>query len=284
MTVMKVPAGKLTAFIKAKIANYVPPSREGVPRGQRIGMSREKYAAACWRLTNLSWPKIATLAGTTHAAVRQFALDETFKKTAAALVAEYAAEYVRHLLRLAGTVGVLQLRRFRKTEGRPDVTVLDVWLEDPDVLADASLYGDEILELLELVERDYLAVLTQPGKPKEAGGLTAEELTAALEADVDHRPVLLDLCLPKDLPRRTDMLPGATIHAPSALPRWIEELPRDRPIAVYCICGFQVSGTAVTELRRRGYNARALIGGITAWHAIGGATVPLDTSTYEKAT
>ena len=177
---MKVPAGKLTAFIKAKIANYVPPSREGVPRGQRIGMSREKYAAACWRLTNLSWPKIATLAGTTHAAVRQFALDETFKKTAAALVAEYAAEYVRHLLRLAGTVGVLQLRRFRKTEGRPDVTVLDVWLEDPDVLADASLYGDEILELLELVERDYLAVLTQPGKPKEAGGLTAEELTAAL--------------------------------------------------------------------------------------------------------
>src|SRR5436190_18364648 len=27
----------------------------------------------------------------------------------------------------------------------------------------------------------------------------------------------------------------------------------NRPIAVYCICGFQVSGTAVTELRQRGY-------------------------------
>jgi Fe-Mn family superoxide dismutase len=38
----------------------------------------------------------------------------------------------------------------------------------------------------------------------------------------------------------------------------------------------------VTELRRRGYDARALAGGITAWHAIGGATVPLDTSTYEE--
>ena len=36
-------------------------------------------------------------------------------------------------------------------------------------------------------------------------------------------------------------------------------------------------------LRQRGYDARALIGGITAWHAIGGKTVPLDTSTYEKA-
>jgi superoxide dismutase, Fe-Mn family len=95
--------------------------------------------------------------------------------------------------------------------------------------------------------------------------------------------VLLDLCQPRDLPRRTDMLAGAAMHAPAALSRWIEELPRERPIAVYCICGFQVSGTAVKELRQRGYDARALVGGITAWHAIGGATVPLDTSTYEEA-
>jgi Fe-Mn family superoxide dismutase len=118
--------------------------------------------------------------------------------------------------------------------------------------------------------------------PQEEARIAAEELKVALEHDVDRRPVLLDLCLPKDLPRRTDMLAGATMHAPAALPRWVEDLPRDRPVVVYCICGFQVSGTAVTELRRRGYDARALVGGITAWHAIGGATVPLDTSTYEE--
>jgi len=117
---------------------------------------------------------------------------------------------------------------------------------------------------------------------QEDARISAEELKAALAGDSDRRPVLLDLCLPRDLPRRTDMLAGAVMHAPAALPRWVEELPRGRPIAVYCICGFQVSGTAVTELRRRGYDARALAGGITAWHAIGGATVPLDTSTYEE--
>jgi rhodanese-related sulfurtransferase len=39
----------------------------------------------------------------------------------------------------------------------------------------------------------------------------------------------------------------------------------------------------VKELRQRGYDARAVVGGITAWHAIGGATVPMDTSTYEEA-
>jgi len=117
--------------------------------------------------------------------------------------------------------------------------------------------------------------------PQAEARISAEELKAALERDDDRRPALLDLCLPRDLPRRNDMLAGATMHAPAALPQWIKGLRHDRSIAVYCICGFQVSGTAVTELRRRGYDARALVGGITAWHAIGGATVPLDTSTYE---
>jgi superoxide dismutase, Fe-Mn family len=119
--------------------------------------------------------------------------------------------------------------------------------------------------------------------PQEEARISAEELKAALDRSDDRRPFLLDLCLPRDLPRRIDMLAGATMHAPAALPRWVEQLPRNRPIAVYCICGFQVSGTAVKELRQRGYDARAVVGGITAWHAIGGATVPMDMSTYEEA-
>ena len=118
---------------------------------------------------------------------------------------------------------------------------------------------------------------------QEEARISVEELKAALEGDPARRPMLLDLCLPRDLPRRTDMLASAAMHAPGALPRWVEALPRGRPIVVYCICGFQVSGSAVKELRQRGYDARALVGGITAWHAIGGATVPLDTSTYEEA-
>ncbi len=122
------------------------------------------------------------------------------------------------------------------------------------------------------------------GAPAQAEArIPAEELKATLEHDDDRRPFLLDLCLPRDLPRRTDMLAGASMHAPAALPRWVDALPRDQPIVVYCICGFQVSGTAVTDLRRRGYDARALVGGITAWHAIGGRTVPMDTSSYEES-
>ena len=76
------------------------------------------------------------------------------------------------------------------------------------------------------------------------------------------------------------MLAGATLRNPDTIDHWVATLPRDKPIAVYCFFGFQISGETVTELRRRGYDARALKGGIGAWHAIGGRTVPLDTSTY----
>jgi Fe-Mn family superoxide dismutase len=164
-----------------------------------------------------------------------------------------------------------------------------------DFGAGAAAYVDQVMANLNwerIAARYRLAIGENAGEgdlflpfgapPQEEARISAEELKAALEDDDGRRPVLLDLCLPRDLPRRTDMLASASMHAPAALPRWVEELPRDRPIAVYCICGFQVSGTAVTELRRRGYDARALVGGITAWHAIGGTTVPLDTCTYEK--
>ena len=123
------------------------------------------------------------------------------------------------------------------------------------------------------------ALFTPFGSPTESEMLiSAETLRAEMEREP---PTLLDVCLKVDLPRRRDMLAGASMHNPDAIDRWSETLPRDKPVVVYCIFGFQVSGGAVAELRRRGYDARALKGGIGAWHAIGGPTIPLDQSTYE---
>jgi Fe-Mn family superoxide dismutase len=125
------------------------------------------------------------------------------------------------------------------------------------------------------------ALFTAFGAPtQQAAAISAEELRDTMQREP---PLLLDICLREDIPRRIDMIPGATLHDPDAIDRWAEGLPRDRPIAVYCKFGFQVSGCAVAELRRRGFDARSLTGGIAAWHAIGGTTVPLDTSTYGAA-
>ncbi|PDV84963.1 superoxide dismutase [Rhizobium sp. H4] len=99
-----------------------------------------------------------------------------------------------------------------------------------------------------------------------------EDLLARLQRQEDL--VVLDVCLAEDLPKRSDMLPGAIARPSETIGGWADQLPRDKPIVVYCIYGFQVSGDAVAELRRRGLDARALAGGIAAWHAIGGPTVP----------
>jgi Fe-Mn family superoxide dismutase len=115
--------------------------------------------------------------------------------------------------------------------------------------------------------RSQLAVAPAPQS------IAAEELRARLQRGEDI--VVLDVCLADDLAKRSDMLPGAKIRAPEAVNTWAEELPRDKPIVAYCVYGFQVSGDAVTELRRRGLNAQNLAGGIAAWHAIAGPTVPL---------
>ena len=129
-------------------------------------------------------------------------------------------------------------------------------------------------------EAEDVALFTPFGAPsRDEHVISVEDLRTDLERDP---PALLDVCIAPDLPRRTDKIPGAAIHNPDAIDTWAADLPRDKPIVVYCFFGFQISGNAVAELRRRGYDARGLKGGIGAWHAIGGPTVPLDRTTYES--
>jgi Fe-Mn family superoxide dismutase len=129
-------------------------------------------------------------------------------------------------------------------------------------------------------EAEDVALFVPAGAPLDPEHVISAE---ALRAEIGRNPpVLLDVCLALDLKRRTDMLPGATIHNPEAIDQWAATLPRDKPIVAYCIFGFQISGNVVAELRRRGFDARALRGGIGAWHAIGGPTTLLDQSTYES--
>ena len=127
-------------------------------------------------------------------------------------------------------------------------------------------------------EPEDVAMFTAFGAPTQAAAvISAEELRDAMRHEP---PVLVDVCMTDDLDRRNDMLAGATLRNPDTIDRWAETLPRNRPVVAYCIYGFQVSGNAVDELRKRGYDARSLKGGIAAWHAIGGSTVPLDRASY----
>ncbi|UCI08753.1 Fe-Mn family superoxide dismutase [Mesorhizobium sp. B1-1-8] len=114
---------------------------------------------------------------------------------------------------------------------------------------------------------------TNPAHTANGYAVAPEDLRSRIERHEDI--VLLDVCLAEDLAKRTDMLPGALIRTPDTIADWAGELPKGKPIVVYCVYGFQVSGDAVADLRRRGFDALMLSGGIAAWHAIGAPTVPL---------
>ena len=70
------------------------------------------------------------------------------------------------------------------------------------------------------------------------------------------------------------VIAGAIWRDPEAVAAWCGELPRDRPIVVYCKYGYEVSLFVATALRERGFDARSLAGGIAAWLAADGPTEP----------
>lgn len=47
------PSTLLAGFINERLHSYVEPTRQGTPKGERIGMSRDKYAAVLLTLTNI---------------------------------------------------------------------------------------------------------------------------------------------------------------------------------------------------------------------------------------
>ncbi len=76
----------------------------------------------------------------------------------------------------------------------------------------------------------------------------------------------------------TVVIAGATWRDPAMIDDWAPglagDLARDRPVVCYCVHGHEVSQGASEELRRLGFDARYLEGGIDDWKATGGRLAP----------
>jgi Fe-Mn family superoxide dismutase len=70
--------------------------------------------------------------------------------------------------------------------------------------------------------------------------------------------------------RNVDLMEGAVWRDPDQVEEWIGELSPDQPIAVYCAYGFHVGCNVAKTLRERGFDARYIRGGVSAWYASGG--------------
>ena len=72
----------------------------------------------------------------------------------------------------------------------------------------------------------------------------------------------------------TVVINRATWRDPAKIDDWGGDLARDRPVVCYCVHGREVSQGASQALRRSGFDARYLEGGIEDWKASGGRLAP----------
>ena len=77
--------------------------------------------------------------------------------------------------------------------------------------------------------------------------------------------VLLDVRRRADYSANPQTIADAKWCDPENIDRWVMDLPSDRPIALYCVKGGSVSQSAVDRLRKEGFNAAWVEGGLKAW-------------------
>ena len=87
---------------------------------------------------------------------------------------------------------------------------------------------------------------------------------------------ILDVRRVADRDASAEQLAGANWKDPEKLAEWVDRLPRDRDIVLYCVRGGSVSNSVVDALQARGLKARFIEGGIEGWKAAGGAVVARD--------
>jgi Fe-Mn family superoxide dismutase len=146
-----------------------------------------------------------------------------------------------------------------------------------DFGAKAAIYVDTVLRNINwdwAAQRfRHVVAAAPPPRPLYGNGALAPEALRDRIAKGDT-PLLIDVRRRRAVEGAPDMIAGAEWREPERVQDWMSSLPAGREIVAYCVYGHNVSEDTVAALRAAGFNARALAGGIAAWHAIGGPTTP----------
>jgi superoxide dismutase, Fe-Mn family len=118
------------------------------------------------------------------------------------------------------------------------------------------------------------ATEVEPPRPLEqkefadVPSVAPEEVRGMLDAGT---PVQLIDARPKHYySRAQDMMDGAVWRDPERMQEWVGELSKTEPVVVFCVYGFHVGCGTAAALRKAGFDAKYMIGGNSAWKAIGG--------------
>ena len=123
--------------------------------------------------------------------------------------------------------------------------------------------------LLKATGDGMLAPGTVTGDPLPS--VSVEELSAALRRSDPAQ--VLDARPKHYFSRSADMMRGAIWRDPDQVDEWSRDLAAGAPVFVYCAYGFHVGCGVTAALRERGFDARYIRGGLSAWYAAGGERV-----------
>ncbi len=105
-------------------------------------------------------------------------------------------------------------------------------------------------------------------RSKSSEQISVVELKRMMEKKTDA-PLVLDVRHNDDRERYTSRIADTEWRDSFKVADWAGDLPKDKPVVVYCMYGFWVSLKVAEELRSEGIDARSLKGGVTAWRAMG---------------
>jgi len=100
-----------------------------------------------------------------------------------------------------------------------------------------------------------------------ADSITTEELKALMGRD--RKLALCDVRRKADFEAAPKKIESACWLDPEKADEWLEGIPRDRPVVVYCVKGGSVSQSIADRLQQSHPNAKFLQGGIKAWTELG---------------
>jgi rhodanese-related sulfurtransferase len=97
--------------------------------------------------------------------------------------------------------------------------------------------------------------------------ITPDKVAAMLK---NQTPMtLLDVRRASDVAADPSSIPGSVWYDPDKVTEWGKDLPKDRPIVVYCVRGGSVSNAVLDKLLDKSVIAQYLEGGLAAWKAAG---------------
>jgi superoxide dismutase, Fe-Mn family len=141
----------------------------------------------------------------------------------------------------------------------------------------ASAYVDAFMRNIEWAAVGDRLMEASGNSPPSRGNATDDSLPSvsveALFAETakDGQIQVLDARPKHYFSRSSDIMRGAIWRDPDRLDEWSKDLSADAPVFVYCAYGYYVSQGVTAALRERGFDARYIRGGLSAWYAAGGA-------------